>query len=295
MPLRSTSPLLARGEVDVVGVLRRQLVGGRLARLHCEAGEESLGHGLGALAQGCPDVALQGAGEVAVALGRDDGEGVHALDLGLAQGLQVLALALAVDAQAQAAPHLLALAGLRVGVLEGADLEHVGVVPALAQGGVREDEPGRLVEGEQALLVPQDEVVSALVVGLVASALDLGVRRPALPVDGEVALVGRVGVDAAQPFQVAAPTLAKPRVERGVEALLAPVVLLDRPGVLLLEDAAVLADGLPPVLVVGAVLGHLVDEEERQALDAAREERLLLLEVAPYGLADLDAAHVGLG
>ena len=43
-------------------------------------------------------------------------------------------------------------------------------------------------------------------------------------------------------------------------------------------------------LVVVAVLGDLVDEEQRQHLDALGEERLLLLEVRLDRLADLDAA-----
>ena len=69
-------------------------------------------------------------------------------------------------------------------------------------------------------------------------------------------------------------------------------VLFDAAVVLLLEDLAVAHRELVPVLVVGAIAGDFVDEEEREALDAAREERLLLLEVTPDGLADLHAAHV---
>mgnify|MGYP001565684970 CR=1 FL=1 len=62
--------------------------------------------------------------------------------------------------------------------------------------------------------------------------------------------------------------------------------------ILLLEHAGVFA--LFVGLGIVAVLHHLVDEEERQHLDALGEELLLLVEVRLDRLADLDAPYVAL-
>ena len=82
----------------------------------------------------------------------------------------------------------------------------------------------------------------------------------------------------------------------GVLVFDAPVQeLCDRRLVLLLEHLAV-AHRLVAVGVGNVtVLGHLVDEEERQTLDATEEQRRLLLQVALDRLADLDAPDVVLG
>ena len=73
-------------------------------------------------------------------------------------------------------------------LVERADLEDVGVVPALAQRRVAEDEAQRLVQREQPLLVLHDQVVD-LVVGLGVAAR---VLEHALPVLREVAVVQRL-------------------------------------------------------------------------------------------------------
>ena len=62
---------------------------------------------------------------------------------------------------------------------------------------------------------------------------------------------------------------------------------MDNRIVLLFEDPLVLTFLIR--LVVVLVLLHLVNEEKAQGLDALMEEILLLLKVAPDGLADLDA------
>ena len=180
-------------------------------------------------------------------------------------------------------------------MLERADLEHIGVVPALAQGGVAKDEARGLVERQQALLVLEDEIVGALIIGLIAVALELGVNRMPFLVDGEVSLVRCMDVDAAQPFQVAAAHLPETRIERGVEILLPATVLINGAYVLLLKDSAVLAQVFLAVVIIDAVLGDLIDKEERQALDAARKQCLFLFQMALDSLADLNAAHIAIG
>ena len=181
-------------------------------------------------------------------------------------------------------------------MLERADLKHVGIVPALAQGRVTKDEASGLIERQQALLVREDEVVGTLVIGLIAAALELGVDQAlTLLVNGEVSLMGLMCIDTAQPLKIAATHLPETRIERGVEALLSATVLVNGASVLLLKDSAVLAQALLSVVIVDAVLGDLIDKEERQALDAAREQHLLLLQMAFDGLTDLHAAHIASG
>ena len=151
-------------------------------------------------------------------------------------------------------------------MLQGADLEHVRVVPALAQRGVGEDEPRRLLEAEQALLVLQDQVIGGNVVAELAAALQLGIHRPpGLLVDAEIAPVGLVGVDAVEVREVG-------RVEQCA-------VIVDYGVILFLKHAPIFAEGLHAVRVILAVLGDLVDEEQGQALDVLGEQLSLLLQV----------------
>ena len=101
---------------------------------------------LRALAQALAYIGLQVPHERLVALRRNHGEQVHAVNLVGSQQYGVLTVAVLVDSQAHAAADLLALARLGAGLFEGADLEDVRVVPALAQRRVAEDEAHRLVE-----------------------------------------------------------------------------------------------------------------------------------------------------
>ena len=100
----------------------------------------------------------------------------------------MLALALLVHRQAHPAPDLLALFYVRDGLVQRADLEDIGVVPALPQGRMGEDESHRLVEGQQALLGVHDQLVGfAILLGLARGAVlqdDLPAARAAL---GEIA------------------------------------------------------------------------------------------------------------
>ena len=106
------------------------------------------------------DLLLELLGELPVALAGDDGERVD--------GAVADAAAVLVDADAEAAADGLAPLALGADVAERADLEHVGVVPPLAEGGVGEDELERLVEAEEPLLVLHDELVGPL--GVLAGA-----------------------------------------------------------------------------------------------------------------------------
>lgn len=74
-----------------------------------------------------------------------------------------------VDRQAKSPADLLPLFldGLRF--IERAYLEDVRIVPALAQRGMREDEPQRFVGVQQPLLVAHDEAVGIVVVSRIAA------------------------------------------------------------------------------------------------------------------------------
>src|SRR5208282_4764420 len=112
------------------------------------------------------DLLLQVLGELFVAFGGNDREGV---DIEAAQ-----AFALLVDAQAQATADGLPALALGTHLAQSANLKHVRVIPALAQGGVREDEFELGIEAQKLLLVAHNEVVG-VVVGLriAASVLEL--------------------------------------------------------------------------------------------------------------------------
>ena len=99
---------------------------------HRDGGELVLFHDAEADAGVVLDLLLEVLGELLVAFGGDDRERV---DVEAAQ-----AFALLVHAQTQAAADGLPALALGAHLAEGANLEDVRVVPALAQGGVGEDE-----------------------------------------------------------------------------------------------------------------------------------------------------------
>src|SRR3546814_5203577 len=76
---------------------------------------------------------------------------------------------------------------------QSANLEHVGIVPALFQGGVGKDELELRLEAQELFLVLHDEVIGAL--GAVAVRLIVvgGVRPALVLVDGEIAVMHVLG------------------------------------------------------------------------------------------------------
>ena len=82
------------------------------------------------------DLALQVGNKARIALACHDSKRVHALYELLTANLNILPFAVLVDAQAQTTTDLLTLCRGVVGMLQGAYLEHVRVVPALTQSGV---------------------------------------------------------------------------------------------------------------------------------------------------------------
>ncbi len=221
---------------------------------------------------------LQAVGEVVVALVRDDGEHVR---LWVVQALAIL-----VHAQAQTAADLLALGQVVLCLDERADLEHVGVVPALLERGVAEDERDVLVrvlavrEGDERLLLLHDELEGPGVVG--GAGGSLGVLELALLVLGEVSLVHGVGV--AHQRGADGFVALEPR------ALADPRRLCDATRRLRVQGTCVLLlkhQGVQAAVDFGLV--DAVDEEEREHLHAARPQLELAGQVVLDGAADLRA------
>ena len=190
-------------------------------------------------------------------------------------------LTVLVNGQPQPTPDLLATRDGVVALLEHAHNEHVGVVPAFTQRGVGEDEPNRFGERQQPLLVLEDQVV-----GIGVGRLSLVVAAPGhlavdlvlgLLVDGEVPLVNL-------PHLVAA-KVALVLLGRGVDSEFSEHFVTDR-GVLFLEHARIVAEGVFTAVVT--VLGNLIDEEQREHLDALAEQLTFLVQMSAHNLPNLD-------
>ena len=225
------------------------------------------------------DLLLEPGDEVGVRLVGHDGQLVDVVD---GDGV-VHALAVLVDGDAETAADLLAAGDGVVALLEHPHHEDVGVVPALAKRGVGEDEPHRFVERQQALLVLQDQVVG-VDVGRLARLLAASWRpsgRPGAWSSCRSRSSPRESLRTASRWRysryavVASSSSSSPKTSATASR------------VLLLEDAGVVAERVLPVVV--AVLRHLVDEEQREHLDALREQLALLVEVGSDHLSDLDA------
>ena len=203
----------------------------------------------------------------------------------VAQDVCVHALTVLVDAQAQAAAHLLALAHFAARLLERADLEYVGIVPALPQSGVGKDEPNRRALGiavQKQLFVLHDQVIGILVVGELRLLIVAGnrVHDVALLVDGEIA---RVGIGSGNRVQIGAVLpIVKERALQGLHHIL--IFLLKH----IRKDAVI---GLPRGVIL-LVVRHFVDKEQAQHLDALVEELALPLDMTQDCLTDLQTAQL---
>ena len=104
------------------------------------------------------NIRLQVRNEGLVALAGNNRQGVDFMHA-VTAALHIHTVAVLVDTKAQATTDFLPLCGIAVRMLQSADLEHIRVVPALAQGRVGEDEPRRLLKRQQPFLVFQNQVI----------------------------------------------------------------------------------------------------------------------------------------
>ena len=112
-------------------------------------------------------LSLQALCEAVIAFTGDNGQNIDGLHI-VSKHVGVHAFAVLIDTQAQTATDLLPLANLAAALFQCANLEHVRVVPAFAQCGVRENEAHwglfRITIQKQ-FLVLHDQVIGVNIVG----------------------------------------------------------------------------------------------------------------------------------
>ena len=186
------------------------------------------------------DLALQVLGKLFIALPRHHRQRIH---LKAAQALPAL-----IDAKTQPAPDSLPPFPLGANIAQSANLEHIRVIPSLAQRRMGENEPERLVETQQLLLIPHDEIVCAF--GIITINLGiLGCVHPsAFPVYREITVMNHLGGSRQARFPEQRAVI---RVSR-------------EPLVLLLEHLRIIALDCMTVLIIPAVPLHAIDEEQAE-------------------------------
>ena len=186
-----------------------------------------------------------------------------------------------IDREAQASADLLPLCRHTRRVLQRADLEHIRIVPALAQSRVGENHARRLIKGQQPLLILQDQIIRRDIVRQIRAAPETAVHRASrLLVNAEIPRVYLLYGYIVQIFHI-----------RRIKNI---AVFVHHRAVLLLEDPPVLPKHRISVCIILTVLRHLVDEEQRERLDPAREKPLLLLKMRDNRLTDLHPPEIRL-
>ena len=175
------------------------------------------------------------------------------------------------------------LANLAAALFQCANLEHVRVVPAFAQCGVRENETHRgffRITIQKQLLILHDQVIGVNIVGRTLLLVgELAVGHLALFVNGEVTGVGVMGGNCVQITNV---VLVSDFPLHGAENVV----------VLFLEHICIDAVERMSSLVVLLVLRNFVDEEQGQDFDALMEKLTLPLQVRKNRLTDLNTAKL---
>ena len=241
------------------------------------------GCGSGAVIQLFLDIRLQVSHKVFVAFAGDYREHINVM-YPVTAALGVHTVATLIHAQTQATAHFLTFSGLACSVFQSANLEDIRVVPAFPQGRMGEDKPGGFLEGKQAFLVFENQVISGDILGKFAAALNLAVySAPGLFVDAEIALVNVSRLPA---------KVAKILLIRGI---FQRQIFVQDMEILLLKHLTVFTQLFVAVLVVLTVFGHLIDEEQRKGFDSHVEVFLFLFKMGENGFPNLDTAHIGFG
>ena len=108
----------------------------------------------------------------------------------VSEDIGIHALTILVNAKAQSTTDFLTLPDFAAALLQGANLEYIRVIPALAQSGMREDKTHRRpfwIAVEQQLFIFHDQLISADVIRGRFFSADFAVDHFALAVDGEIA------------------------------------------------------------------------------------------------------------
>ena len=206
----------------------------------------------GAIRNRIGKLSLQALCKAVIALTGDDGQHIDRMNI-IAKDIGIHTLAVLIDAQAQSATDFLTFANLAAALFQCANLEHVRVVPAFAQRGVRENETHRglfRITIQKQLLVLHDQVIGVNIIGCAFLLVGkLAVGHLALFVNGEVTGMGIMGRNRVQiPYVV----LVSDFPLHGAENVV----------VFFLEHIRIDAVERMSSLVVLLVLRHLVDEKQ---------------------------------
>ena len=175
------------------------------------------------------------------------------------------------------------LANLAAALFQRTNLEHVRVVPAFAQCGVRENETHRglfRITIQKQFLVLHDQVIGVNIVGGAFLFVgELAVGHLAFFINREVTGMGIMGGNNLQITNVIIVTGSQ--LHRAYDVV-----------VLFLKHIGVDAVERMPVLVILFVFFNPVDEEQRQNFDALMEKLTLPLQVRQNRFADLNASEL---
>ena len=219
---------------------------------------------------------LQIADKPGVALTRDHRQHIHLVHR-IAQHRPIHPLPRLIDREAQPSAHLLPLCRHTRCVLQRTDLEHIRIIPALAQRRVGENHARRLIKRKQPLLILQDQIIRRNFIRRIRAFVHCTSR---LLVNAKIPRVYFLCRYIIQILHI-----------RRVKEI---TPLIHHRAILLLEDPPVLPEHGIPVRIILAVLRHLIDEKQRKRLDPAREKPLLLLEMRNNRLTDLYAPEIRL-
>ena len=227
-------------------------------------------------------LSLQALCKAVIALTGDDGQNIDGLHI-ISKHVGVHTLAVLIDAQAQTATDLLPLANLAAALFQCTNLKHVRIVPAFAQCGVGENETHRgffRITIQKQFLVLHDQVIGVNIIGCAFLLVGkLAVGHLALFVNGEVTGMGVMGGNCVQiPYVV----LVSDFPLHGAENIV--VFFLKHIGVDAIEGLA--------RLVILLVLGHLVNEEQRQDFDSLMEKLALPFQMGKNRFPNLNAAKL---
>ena len=292
-PRRKCRAIVLRHMVIIVDVVMTQEVfidGTRLRfiklnhrTIHCLhrlSGKVGLRRRLRTIVQLRLHLLLQIADEPRIALARDHRQHIHLMHC-IPQQCPIHPLSPLIDRETQASAHLLPLRRHTRRVLERTDLEHIRIVPALAQRRVGENHARRLIEREQPLLILQDQIIRRNIVRQIRAASETAVHRASrFLVNAEIARVYLLYRHIIQIFHIC-------RIKN-------VAVFVHHRAVLLLEDPPVLPEHGISVCIILTVLRHLVDEEQRERLDPTSVEPLLLLKMRDNRLTDLHPPEIRL-
>ena len=132
-------------------------------------------------------------------------------------------------------------------MLQGANLEHVRIIPALTKSRVRENEAYRVFKGEQPFFVLQNQIVSRNIVAFITATFQRTVYLATFLVNAEITGVCAVDINGAEVLLVWCMKQCQ--------------VFIQNICIFLLEDFSVFGVDLIAVFIVFTVFCNLINKE----------------------------------